>query len=605
MTISGFEAGKKVTEPQKLFGWTEKDGPFTRAMIMIQSGVSFEIRAERRAGKTSMVKCLMAECLTRRHQSPQATPLPVYVSLYQKSPKGTEAGYRCIMLDIVEALAKAKEGGETWIDDSLSLGYRDVPLRDPLTVLEKMTVDRLQHALTDVEALLRKNRQSMLLFFDEYERMADVFHDNPNNFFASFRECQQNYDHAGGGIFCVLAGAESRGGFAERTGSSHFNAFTETLRLLPLNLQAFQAMWEDCLKQSSERAREKVSQNFIDMKSVHALCGGIPAYGKLLGEHWALGCEGDFPGQLKKWFKEIFDRQSPKGQAILRAIADDRPLVNSSHEEEDKLRHANLIADNDPDVGGYHLHGGLWTRYMEGICHDDPDETVTIKHAGDLAKLIIKNNKLAELLQWAGKNEHDWLEYKRIIIPEGKWKQKAEEERKTKGDFIWHVLESVVAMANTRGGCVLIGVHDDGTILGVDQAALNEKGEEAFIRDHIESHLTKKKFTLSSKKSSKTVDTRMCYFGKPYVAIEVVGVREKHIVALIISPNKDKLWETEEEENGERKAYVLCRSSNCAQNQKLYGITDCTEHQKNRFEWFTDGLMEIWNKIKTDSARIL
>jgi hypothetical protein len=95
------------------------------------------------------------------------------------------------------------------------------------------------------------------------------------------------------------------------------------------------------------------------------------------------------------------------------------------------------------------------------------------------------------LIQIAGRTETDWLEWKAASGP-GTWPRKDWNS----DDFRWHIAEAVVALANTHGGCVLVGVDDDGNAVGLDasdpRGIRATQGSEAFRRYFFDTVLSRK-----------------------------------------------------------------------------------------------------------------
>jgi len=91
------------------------------------------------------------------------------------------------------------------------------------------------------------------------------------------------------------------------------------------------------------------------------------------------------------------------------------------------------------------------------------------------------------LVKLANYQETEWLEFKRNLWPgeekaaeleRENLRQNAEDSRKqglrdgnppepTKGKLCWHTVRAVIAMANTHGGAVLVGVDDNGQPVGL------------------------------------------------------------------------------------------------------------------------------------------
>lgn len=70
------------------------------------------------------------------------------------------------------------------------------------------------------------------------------------------------------------------------------------------------------------------------------------------------------------------------------------------------------------------------------------------------ASILRRNgNRIESLLEAAEYQETGWLEFKADPF--------CNKDRPPQwGDVVWHTLKAVVAMANTRGGCIVFGVDD-------------------------------------------------------------------------------------------------------------------------------------------------
>ncbi len=91
-----------------------------------------------------------------------------------------------------------------------------------------------------------------------------------------------------------------------------------------------------------------------------------------------------------------------------------------------------------------------------------------------------------ELLHLCGHDENDWLEFKASIYPLGDNKC----DPSNRGDLAWNIARAAVALANTIGGALLIGVDDDGEPIGLSASdpddIFGREGAESFLRKIIE-----------------------------------------------------------------------------------------------------------------------
>lgn len=93
------------------------------------------------------------------------------------------------------------------------------------------------------------------------------------------------------------------------------------------------------------------------------------------------------------------------------------------------------------------------------------------------------NGSLEKLLSLAGNGECDWLELKAAVITRPQDRKPNENE----ADAQWHVAEAVIAMANSRGGIVLVGINDkDKSVVPLCDAdpkrIIETQGAEAYRR---------------------------------------------------------------------------------------------------------------------------
>lgn len=74
-------------------------------------------------------------------------------------------------------------------------------------------------------------------------------------------------------------------------------------------------------------------------------------------------------------------------------------------------------------------------------------------------------------MKLVGQSETEWLELKAASYPEG---GRFAQGRNT-DDYRWNVAKAVIALANSIGGVVLLGVADDGSVVGLEASDPKEK----------------------------------------------------------------------------------------------------------------------------------
>ena len=109
----------------------------------------------------------------------------------------------------------------------------------------------------------------------------------------------------------------------------------------------------------------------------------------------------------------------------------------------------------------------------------------------ELVKRVLKDlhGSVEKLLQLSSRTETDWLELKASTLPEFSVENGARcylhKKDTNDGDYAWHVVKAIVAMANTHGGAVILGIDDNLNAVGLeasDKKGELAKGEDNFAR---------------------------------------------------------------------------------------------------------------------------
>ena len=176
--------------------------------------------------------------------------------------------------------------------------------------------------------------------------------------------------------------------------------------------------------------------------------------------------------------------------------------------------------------------------------------------------VLQRNNlQLESLLEAAHNQETVWLEFKADPFCH------RDKGDSSSGEILWHTLKAVVAMVNTRGGCVVFGV-DDKTLDPVPLKYKDESLVDDFDRFHRhleEGILSKVHFTIASTRdngltramslSSSVLQYCSCRSGVTY--------RGRPVSVLLVTPSPDKEYvdvtERTTDRNGRRQNVVLKR----------------------------------------------
>ena len=104
-----------------------------------------------------------------------------------------------------------------------------------------------------------------------------------------------------------------------------------------------------------------------------------------------------------------------------------------------------------------------------------------------LVEQVLQDNdsRLEPLIELAGGQETEWLEFKAAMPTSG--------DGLNAQDYAWHVVKALVALTNTGGGAVLLGVDDAGTAVGLepsDPKNFLDGGFDSFARNVIRARIT-------------------------------------------------------------------------------------------------------------------
>lgn len=207
----------------------------------------------------------------------------------------------------------------------------------------------------------------------------------------------------------------------------------------------------------------------------------------------------------------------------------------------------------------------------------------------DLAAQILEHPEggVAGLLRLKGHinlgNETVWLEFKASLNP----KDGLYERGENKDDYRWNVAEAVIAMANTVGGVVLLGLDDRAQVVGLaasdSRETIQRKGYEAFNREVVQSALLCQGWQTGRKGNLYLSHGCESQFRNLF-EIRTESYQNQLIVAILVSPtHDDELLEIEEELNNRKRNIVYIRQpGDVGQNFGLQGYKEIDEYKRSR-----------------------
>lgn len=581
---SGFHLGV-VSNPDNLYEWNIENGKLDIMIHNIEHGVSFLLYGERRSGKTSLLQCMQSRIYQTRQN------IFCVIIDFQEYPNfkhmGASRGYFHIVRSIARASVDERKNGKIlFSDDFMLLGkYSIYELANTKIEMES---DDCCAIFGEMDSILKETKKTLVLLFDEYQYLGDVFSDN-ESFFSYFRTLQAKYDVCSGGIVSILAGSEDIGEFYERTGSPQFNEISERIYVEPLRFSYFSKLWNDCREKSSPFCRKNLDSHETDLEKIYDLCGGRPAFAKRLGYTWSRS-ENIKENPLDMWLKNIYEGQSEHAKSILRDIAMDRPVTFC-----DEIRRLQdlCLVKKDEELGEFVINGILFRQFLckcdEVFCRE-----CEFHNAGDLAERIVEKGKIPHLLKMLGNSgEHDdWLEFKHTLDPTQKQLEEAKEKKEGKGDFTWNVLKAILSMRNTRGGLILLGVDDDGKVVGLSKGEIRGGLSDADFVKRIAEKLSHEKIALGS---GKTVSLEQCDWhfsdiGSQWIDFRDVIIDDKLVVAIIVRPvddiSKNAQWVVEINPDNSEKTYMPVRKKKVSTEKIL-------RREKEKIERYVDEMRKL------------
>ena len=160
----------------------------------------------------------------------------------------------------------------------------------------------------------------------------------------------------------------------------------------------------------------------------------------------------------------------------------------------------------------------------------------------DFVKRIIAarhDTAIADILHSAGDGECDYLELKATLNVSEEHCHSGEKP----ADIYWNVARELIAMINTRGGLLVIGISNDPSHAVTARGQLDPEdiiatqGIEAFIRETINSKVVPQNQTWYAKRRCYTVDSSVNL--DDYLEIEYLPYLDGNVIAYLVRPCKE------------------------------------------------------------------
>jgi len=372
---SGFQPSCEVTDPRILFGHNQPGALLDQLVTQLRLGTNVQLLGERRAGKTSLLKCCIARL---RDEVPQL--IPVYLNYREHHLIKGYANAHRLLLAHMHATVVAQ--GRPDLPSELNmrgiiLSSNPLPEThyDTLTSVADYQIDGL------LEAYLRTLGEysvGIALLLDEYEHLMRHTFGGQEGAFSHLRSLSSEPPPRQGipkPLTYIVAGALPWDRLCHMIGSPELNNIGAVFFIEPLDFEAFQEMWEQCLNDSSPTVRERVAGADLELAAIYELAGGWPFYGKIIGHLLSAGHhqENEFYEALLQHFGVIWSRLTPIERKQL-TIAEQGLPQRMDPSIRTLIRRG--LLEIDQQKGRLRPRGRLWSQYIrEQLSETIPEAT--------------------------------------------------------------------------------------------------------------------------------------------------------------------------------------------------------------------------------------
>lgn len=304
----GFNPKNEITNADELYG-REKEMEFLIGYAIRRSCV--QIIGSRRFGKTSLLKCIE----TYFNTLGGSDIYPIYLDFTEvvSDVVGTGNVYRYLISLVISKISEDKNFDEPETFRGVEI-QPSVYWEDTYDALRVISSTRLQEMLKEIimffSDLLGK---TFLFLFDEYEYLFKYGFDQPTGF-TTLRNFSSKLNKYGKNpFFFFIAGGMTWEKLCSITKSGELNVIDQIIRVTPIQKQEFEKMWIDELKAIPNPSQD-LSEGF---NFAYESSGGVPFYGKAIGNYWVSNkVKPDF-NILKSHFNEILNSLEIEQRDIL------------------------------------------------------------------------------------------------------------------------------------------------------------------------------------------------------------------------------------------------------------------------------------------------
>lgn len=338
--MKSFDSSRTVTNPDELFG---RELLLDQLTAHVKRNNIVQVIGLRRYGKTSLLKCLEL----RIKQELIDRVIPFYIDFKEEGAivKGTPNVYRYLISRVCQQLTKDGILGS-------ELNVKNVNIKpcdnweDCYDNLENVKDVRLQGLFKEIICWFSEYSGCTFYFlFDEYEHLFRFVFDTPQGFMAMRSLSSQTLNNGLAPFGFIISGTLTFENLCTLTGSGELNVISDTMYVPPIDYKSFVKMWNyECQRDNT------IPKDFLsEVEFYYSASGGVPFYGKLLGESWLISGKRPDYLKLKSYFEEVLNGLSTEEKQVLKQLnLNPKELTPSIYRDE--LLRKGLIGYENKDL---------------------------------------------------------------------------------------------------------------------------------------------------------------------------------------------------------------------------------------------------------------
>ena len=317
----GFNPKNEITNTAELFG-RSKEMEFLIGYAKRRSCV--QVIGPRRFGKTSLLKCL--ESHFNKLEGTDIYPLYIDFTEVASDVVGTANVYRYLISLVVSKISSEKLFEEPEQFRGITIKPSDY-WEDTYDLLKDVSSSRLQEILKEVVTFFSDLIDKTFLFlFDEYEYLFKYGFDQPTGF-TTLRNFSSKLNEKGKNPFVFfIAGGMTWEKLCSITKSGELNVIDQIIRVTPIPKEDFIKLWNHELSFIENPSKELIEGSDFAFKS----SGGVPFYGKIIGNNWVLNNAKPTFNILQSHFNEILNSFELQQRDVLNILIKSPVAVRES-----------------------------------------------------------------------------------------------------------------------------------------------------------------------------------------------------------------------------------------------------------------------------------